>query len=173
MGYGITPDRHRAVMLLPLLGLRHPELAARPLPWQTDAAARAEHLATWRSREWYSWIRDGLQFPFHALVMTPPANRPQVKQVTGLVPVTPEQARQFGIYFEVPMGKEVLIAGATAVTPFDITSPNLLPIYEYHAYRARVGPPPGMRGQPTFVTLCGPYGDTGTCQFSTAKPGTR
>jgi hypothetical protein len=140
-------------MLLPLLGLRRPELVARPLPWQANAAACDEHLATWCSREWYSWLHDRLEFPFHALVMMPPTKRLQVKQVTGLVSVTPEQARQFGIYFEVPMGKEVLIAGATAVTPFDISSPNLLPIYEYHAYRSRVGPPSGMRGQPPFITL--------------------
>jgi hypothetical protein len=153
MGYGITLERPLAAMLLPLLNLCRPDLAAKPLPWQTGTAARSEYLAMWRSREWYSWLRDRLQFPVHALVITPPANRPQVKQVTGLVPVTPEQARQFGIYLEVPMGKEMLIAGATAVTPFDVTSPNLLALYEYHAYRARVGPPPGMRGKPAFMTL--------------------
>jgi hypothetical protein len=136
------------------LGLQHPEVASRPLPWTVGRAAEEQYLRSWRAREWYGWLMGRLQFPFRALVSTPPDGVPRVKEVLGMVPTTPEQARLFGVYFDVQLDEErVLVAGGTHVTPLDITSTNRAALAEYHAYRKRVGPPPGAPGQPTFLNL--------------------
>jgi hypothetical protein len=95
-----------------------------------------------------------LKFPFQALVRMPPLGDFELKLVTGLVPVTAEQARQIGVYFEVPdKRKNVVVAGVTMVIPADVTSPTRLAVAEYHAYRERVGPPPGTIGQPLFTEV--------------------
>jgi hypothetical protein len=154
MGYGAACDPSLSAMFLPLLGLRRPELAFRPLPWHCDNATRIRYLSEWKSRDWHDWLKDRLQLPFDALVATAPDGDLQAKQVLRLIPSTRAQAREFGIYFEVPIDDdEVMLAGATMVTPLGITSPNLLPLLEYHAYRAEVGPPPASCGQPPFVIL--------------------
>ena len=76
----------------------------------------------------------------------------EVREVVGLLPSTPECTRQFGVYFNVPRGwSESLGAGATTVTPIDVTSPAAVALAEYRAYRERVGPPPGVVGMPEFV----------------------
>ena len=50
-------------------------------------------------------------------------------------------------------GQELVVAGATAVTPVDVASPTFAALMEYHAYRHRAGPPPGTLGQPSFVRV--------------------
>jgi hypothetical protein len=76
-----------------------------------------------------------------------------VTQIAGLMPSTTEHVRDFGIYLEIPSGRQMLLAGASEVLPIDAASPNRLALAEYQAYRKRVGPPPGVRGQGTFLTL--------------------
>ena len=77
-----------------------------------------------------------------------------MRTVNRLLPSTPQQARDFGIYFEVPLNHgEVGAIGATAVTPLDVMAPNLPALREYSAYRERVGPPPGMVGRPHFLDI--------------------
>ncbi len=153
MGYGITVPKGEAALAVPDLGLRYPDVVSRPLPWELNRATEKEYVRRWRQREWHSWLREHLQFPFWALVAMPPKGQPVLKQVTELIPSTPEQAYQLGIYLAVPLGKEVVVAGGTMVTPLDVTSANFRALTEYHAYRHRAGPPPGTVGQPDFMTF--------------------
>jgi hypothetical protein len=155
MGYGMKTDKEQTALALDYLGLRHPDVVCRPLPWKTSRAAAEQHLRQWRQREWHGWLRERLRFPFLALVLSPPDGRPRLLPVHDLLPSTPEQARQMGIYLDVILegGKEVLVAGGTNVVPLDVTSPNRLALAEYHAYRERVGPPPAARNAPRFFDL--------------------
>jgi hypothetical protein len=151
MGYGKSPAKAHSGFLVPYLGLNHPDIVARPLPWHASPAAANEYLRRWQSREWHAWLAQRLQFPFSAVVITE-GNKLEVRQVVDLIPSTPEQTRQFGVYFDVPRGwDEHLGAGATTVTPLDVTSPTAVALAEYRAYRERVGPPPGTVGLPEFV----------------------
>jgi hypothetical protein len=80
-----------------------------------------------------------------------PHGKPQLRTIARLLPSTPDEAREFGIYFEVPLLDDEMVAiGATAVTPLDVTAPALAALREYSAYRQRVGPPPGTIGRPRF-----------------------
>lgn len=153
MGYGTMMPKKDAIVLLMYLGLRHPEVVARPAPWKASRAAADAYLREWQHRDWYGWLGERLQFPFHALVQTPPQGKLALKLVQGLIPTTAEQAWRFGIYFEVPGESEVMVAGATAVTPIDVALPNFAALMEYHAYRDRAGPPPGTVGQPNFLRV--------------------
>jgi hypothetical protein len=154
LGYGMSVPPDESGLLAAYLGLQHPELASQPLPWKVSRAAEADYLRQWRSREWYGWLEERLQVPFWALVTTPPRGMPQVKEVSGMLPSTAEQASQFGIYFRVRLKRgEMLATGATHVTPLEITSPNRMALAEYLSYRDKVGPPPATRGQPTFMEL--------------------
>ena len=158
MGYGFTVRKREAAgtAAIIMLGLRQPELICRPYPWKVSAEAEREHLRQWRAREWHGWLNERLVFPFPAFVRMPPKGEHVVRTVNGLLPSTPDQARQFGIYLEVPEGRterEVTVAGLTGILPADLTSPNWLPIAEYHTYRERAWPPPGTIGQPSFRRL--------------------
>ncbi|HLB50168.1 MAG TPA: hypothetical protein VJL59_24360 [Anaerolineales bacterium] len=155
MGYSATVKK-REIGLFELLrnALRHPDIASRKYSWNESREAAHAYLREWKMREWHGWLKERLSFPFRAVIQTRPDTNPQAMNVTGLMPMTPADVRQMGIYFEVPTGgDELIIAGATMVVPLDIESPNWLPIAEYQAYRAAVGPPPGTRGQPAFVRL--------------------
>jgi hypothetical protein len=146
MGYGCTVEKRAAVVGIHYLGLRHLDVVSRPLPWNEGRTARDQYLREWRAREWHSWLGQRMQFPFWA-VATTPAGRPALKQVTELTPSTPEQARQFGIYFAVPMErKEMIVAGATTLKPVEVASVNMAVLAEYQAYRDIAGPPPGTVG---------------------------
>src|SRR5262249_55088163 len=105
----------------------------------------------WRQRPWNAWLRANLDFPFQGLVGTPPDGRPRLMQVDDLMPGTEEQTQKLGIYFAA--GAEAMLAGGTCVTPLDVASNNRLVLAEYHAYRKKVGPPPGTLGLPPFTTL--------------------
>ncbi len=154
LGYAALVPRTDAQLLLPYLDLRRPDVVARPLPWKESRWAANEYLQTWKQREWHGWLSERLQFPFLALVSLPPDGKPRVLQVNGLVPTKPAQARQFGIYFDAGLGQsDVLVAGGTSVTPLDVGSANRVALAEYHAYRDKVGPPPGARDMPTFQRL--------------------
>jgi hypothetical protein len=154
MGYGLTVDkRDAAALLLMYLGLRHLEVVARPLPWKANRGAAEQHLRAWRVRDWQSWLGERLRFPFLALVNIPPQGYPQLHPVESLIPETAAEARQFGIYLEVNLGRDPLVAGATNITPVDVTSPNAAALAEYLAYRTEVGPPPGTKGRPNYFRL--------------------
>jgi hypothetical protein len=153
MGYGTTVPSREAAFYAFYLGLRHPEISSQPLPWKLGRTAEDEYLRHWRRREWHRWLDERLQFPFWAMFGMPPDAKPALGRVTHLLPSTPEDAYQFGIYFEIPIGTGGMAAGGTLVTPLDVTSPNLMLLLEYHAYRDRVGPPPGTRGKPSFLEL--------------------
>lgn len=155
LGYGMCQAPAEAVLLLDYLGLQHPEVVCRPLPWNVNRAAADQYLRQWRQREWHGWLQERLRFPFLAFVATPPDGRPQLLSVNSLLPSTPEQARLLGVYLEVLLegGNQVLMAGGTNVIPLDVTSPNRLALAEYHAYRERVGPPPAARHAPQFLDL--------------------
>ncbi len=153
MGYARTVPKRDAGALLPYLGLRHPAVVCRPLPWELNRAAAEDYLRKWQRREWHAWLGERLQFPFWALVGTPPNGEPALRQVTQLIPSTPLQAQQFGIYLLVPNGEESLATGCTMVGPIDVTSQNALVLAEYRAYRKRIGPPPATRSMPPFTQL--------------------
>jgi len=154
MGYGTTAPKVEASRLLPLLGLQHPEIICRPMPWKVSRNAAQKYLRIWHAREWHSWLLKRLQFPFRALIGLPPPHAPIVREVVRLIPSSPQQAHDFGIYFDIPLeDDEASAIGATAVTPLDVASPNLAALREYSAYRERVGPPPGTIGQSSFQRL--------------------
>lgn len=154
MGYGAMLDKKNASMLLPFLGLQHPEVAGRTLPWKVSRAAADEYLRAWKNREWYHWFKERMEFPFQAFVSMPPEGHLEVNEVCSLIPVSPKQAYQLGIYFEVKLSiNQPMVAGGTAITPVEIGSPQRLALAEYHAYRDRAGPPPGTRGRPSFSII--------------------
>ena len=152
MGYALLTEKDKAIPFELLLNLRRPELVAEPLPWERSRAAKRKHLKVWRERDWLPWLEERLEFPFRALMVFPSKDkRFEVVQVTGLVPMDADETRYLGIYVEVPAEDRLLIAGLTNLTPLNISSPNWMPVAEYHAYREQVGPPPGMRGMPHII----------------------
>ena len=155
MGYSATGKKREAGMYELLRNaLRHPDFISREYPWNENQQAANAYLRQWRMREWHGWLKERLTFPFRTLVRTSSKGQPEAESVVGLMPMTPAEARQMGIYLEVPTdGGTLIMAGVTAVIPLNIESPNWLPIVEYQAYRAAVGPPPATRGQPEFMRL--------------------
>jgi hypothetical protein len=152
MGYSTVVPKSDALILHEFLGLRHLEVVARPLPWRLSRESERRWLREWRQREWYGWFAERIQFPFEALVPTPPKGVPKLVTIRGLMPSTPAQAEQMGVYFEADLGSGgVMVAGGTSVTPLDVASPNRLAFAEYQAFRDIAGPPIGARGQPTFM----------------------
>lgn len=151
MGYGKSLPKTHVAQLVQYLGLRHPEIVCRPLPWNLNRPAANEYLRQWRQREWQSWLGERLRFPFWAMVATPPDGKIEVRQVTELLPATPQRAQHLGIYLAVLNEELLLAAGATHVKPIEVASPNALPLAEYRAYREQVGPPPGTQGMPAFM----------------------
>jgi hypothetical protein len=154
MGYGVTVKKKEAPLLALLLGLRRPEKVSQPYPWKVNKEAGNRHLRQWQMREWHGWLKERLVFPFQAWT-TSEGGEFAARQVTGFAPMEPGMARSLGIYLIVLMdaGNSVLVAGLTGITPLDIDSPNWGPIAEYHAYRERVGPPPGTIGRPAYTRL--------------------
>jgi hypothetical protein len=154
MGYGVILPRRELGMEQMLLSPGFFVQAAKPYPLPMGVN-RQEVMREWRAREWLSWLSQRLSFPFPALVPLPPTNQWGPATVVGFAPITPEQARQFGIYVEVPndANREVVIAGLTSVIPLEVGSSNWEAVIEYHAFRQLAGPPPGVpRGQ-TFLRL--------------------
>ena len=154
MGYAIMSEKDEAGMVELLLNLRRPELVAQPLPWQISAAAKRDYLKTWKQRDWLPWLEERLEFPFRALMAVPTDGKKlKAVQVTGLLPLDADQTRQLGVYVEIPVKGGINAVGLTNLGPLDISSPNWMPVAEYHAYREQVGPPPGMRGTPGIIRL--------------------
>lgn len=153
MGYSLTVPKDDVELVLPYLGLQHAELVSRPLPWKVGWSAAEEHQRQWQERAWHGWLAERLRFPFAAVVNVPPRGKPEVRDVLGLLPSTPEQAHLLGIYFQVDKDGETLASGGTTVTPLDVTSPNRLALAEYHAYREWAGPPRGVSDLPDFLEL--------------------
>jgi hypothetical protein len=152
MGYGVVVPKEAVDRMLPFLGLHHPGIICRAMPWNVSRRAEKEHLRIWQTREWHGWLQQRLQFPFQALIPLPPRMNPALRTAVSLLPSTPQEARDFGIYFDVPLDdSEGDAFGATAVTPLDVTAPNLAALREYSAYRERVGPPPGTVGRSAFL----------------------
>ena len=149
MGYGLMVKRKNVSLTELLLGLRHPDLVAQPLPWKTSPKARREHERCWKERDWQSWLEERLEFPFRALIPESPGG--DVFEVADLVPQSAESARKMGIYLQVPVRGGVNVVGVTKVLVPDIASPNWMPIREYIAYRERFGPPPGVRDAPDVI----------------------
>ena len=152
LGYGLSLPKESASGLIPFLGLNAPDVVGRALPWQASPATAREYQRLWKAREWHSWFEEHLQFPFQAVVPTSPESM-EFGTVERLMPSTPEQARQLGVYLEFPGKKAVLIAGATSINVVDVTSANALAIAEYRAYRSFAGPPPGTADRPTFYRV--------------------
>jgi hypothetical protein len=152
MGYGKVLPRELGLVLNEFLGLRHLEIVSRPLPWRIDRNAEKQWLREWRQREWHGWFAERVQFPFEAVVPTPPNGIPTLMTIRGLMPPTPSQAERLGVDFDGDDGREAaMVMGGTGVTPLDVTTANRLTFAEYQAYRAIVGPPPAMRGKPKFM----------------------
>jgi hypothetical protein len=144
MGYGPMMPPEIAPMFVPLFGLRTPEVVVRRLPWKISETARRQHAELWRQRSWHDWLSERLEFPFEAVIFLP-EKEPRVYQAISLLPSTPEEARDFGIYLEVDLEGEPGAIGATALIPCDPGSANALPLAEYCAYRKMAGPPPAVR----------------------------
>lgn len=154
LGYGTVGPKADSLALHEFLGLRQLAVVARPLPWLMGREAEKKWLREWRHREWHGWFAERVQFPFEAMVPAAPNGVPTLATVRGLVPSTPEQAEQLGVYFFADLGTDTgMAAGGTAVNPLDVASPNRLAFAEYQAYRAVAGPPPATRGRPTFMEL--------------------
>jgi hypothetical protein len=144
MGYGLILTPQEAPAYLPVLGLRQPDVLARPLPWKASPAERVRYHQEWRQRDWPAWLGQQLQVPFWALTFGPMAQM-SVYEIKALLPATAEEFQDFGLYFEVQLGKELGRVGATAVIPIDPSSPQSMPLAEYRAYRDLVGPPRAVR----------------------------
>ena len=153
MGYGMVLKRTEVGLAELLLGLRHPDLVVRPLPWKADQGARREHERRWKQRDWQAWLEERLEFPFRAFIPGSPTDGARSFEITDLIPQSAEEAREMGIYFQVPVRGGVNVVGVTNVVMPDITSPNWMPIREYIAYRERFGPPPGVRSAPEVMRL--------------------
>ncbi len=155
MGYSAILPHSDRIRLASHLGLRHPDIAARPWPWTANRSARHTYLQRWAQREWQGWLQERFVFPFHAFIPMPPhGERLALAPVTGLVPNTATDAQQFGIYFIVDLDKNKgMVCGATNIKLFDLTSPSLGPLSEYQTFREWAGPPPGTIGAPRFRTL--------------------
>jgi hypothetical protein len=151
LGYGMALPPEQAVrLLLPYLGLRHPEVAARMLPWKENSAAADRYMRQWQQRDWQTWLGERLRFPFTGLVTAAARRGTVVVEVKELLPSTLDQARRMGVYLAAvaDQREETLIAGASTILPLDITSPERPALAEYQAYREKVGRPPGTRGTP-------------------------
>jgi hypothetical protein len=144
MGYGLSLAPEIAPAYLRLLGLRQPEMVARPLPWKTGPDERRLYAKTWRQRNWPDWLAQQLVLPFKALAPGP-ERIPKVFDVLQMLPCTPEEFETYGLYFEMDFQGEEIAVGATALMPVDLTSPNDMPLAEYRAYRDLVGPPKAVR----------------------------
>jgi hypothetical protein len=155
MGYGTMVPKEKVGVLELMLGLHQPAVAARPLPWKVSAAMHREHVREWKRRDWVTWLDEHMEFPFRAIVPTPPAGEPQEVTIDDLLRQDPDATRQFGVYVSVleEGGRSVTLFGLTNVLPLDITSPNWWAVAEYGAYREHVGPPPGTVGQPRITRL--------------------
>ncbi|MCX7855611.1 MAG: hypothetical protein N2556_06515, partial [Anaerolineae bacterium] len=151
MGYSMTIARNDVGIREWLLGLRAPDRMAQPLPWRANPGARKEYERSWRQREWQSWFKERLQFPFRAIIPVNRGNQPL--EITDILDQTPEMARRMGIYLVSTIADAAVVAGATHVLPLDILSSNWMAIREYQAYRERFGAPPGVRGLPTTMRL--------------------
>jgi len=155
MGYGSTAPDELVGLCLPQLGLQHPEIVSRPLPWLQNRQEAADYAKRWRAREWQSWFAEHLRFPFWAVVPLPPRGEPAIVKVNGLIPADAEMALHMGIHFDTWCAETsgTIVAGATTVTALDVTTPNCMALAEYQAYRKLVGPPPGMRRAPSYITF--------------------
>lgn len=98
-----------------------------------------------------SWL-DSLEGEFSSALVSLPDGY-HLLTVQRLVPMTPAEIEQVGIYFEIVEGDEVTICGATGLRAYDPYSPNFRILEEYHAYRDEVGPPPGMANAPHFMQI--------------------
>jgi hypothetical protein len=67
MGYGAIVPKREINGILPYLGLQHPEIVCRAMPWKASRSAETTYLQVWKSREWHSWLLERMQFPFQAL----------------------------------------------------------------------------------------------------------
>ncbi len=153
MGYGMLLKRKEVSVAELLLGLRHPDLVAQPLPWKASPEARREHERRWKERDWQSWLEERLEFPFRAMIPGAPIGGDGAFEVTDLIPQSAEEAHEMGVYLQVPVRGGIQVIGVTNVIVPDIASPNWMPIREYIAYRGRFGPPPGVRGAPEVMRL--------------------
>jgi hypothetical protein len=154
MGYGACVPKNEALIVHDFLGLRQLEVVSRPLPWRLGRESERRWLREWRHREWYGWFAERIQFPFDALVPTPPKGVPQLVTIHELHESTPADAERMGIYFYGDsVSGNAMMAGATSVTPLDVASPNRLAFAEYQAFREIAGPPVAVRGQPTFMEV--------------------
>lgn len=151
MGYGMVLKRKEVGVTEWLLGLRHPDLAAQPLPWKAGQKARREHEQRWKQRDWQSWLEERLEFPFRAMIPDAPIGGPGPFEVDDMMYQSTERAREFGVYLQVPVRRGVQMVGVTNVIVLDIASCNWMPIREYIAYRDRFGPPPGVRDGPRVM----------------------
>lgn len=140
MGYGVAGPAEIMALYAPLLGLRQPELMARPLPWKTGPDAARQFAHEWRTRYWPDWLAERLVFPFAAITAGPSGGM-AVRQCTSLVPTTPEAFADLGLYLEIDGGADGLCVGATEVIPVDPTSANAMYLAEYRAFRDLVGSP--------------------------------
>jgi hypothetical protein len=154
MGYGTVVPKSQSLILHEFLGLRHLATVCRPLPWLAGREAEKKWLREWRQRDWSDWFARRLQFPFEAIVPAPPDGAPKVATIRGPLPSTPADVERLGIYFHADGGGATAMAlGGTGIIPLDVTSPNRMAFAEYHAFRALVGPPVGIRGRPTFLEV--------------------
>lgn len=151
MGFSMTIPRDNVGIREWLLGLREPARMAQPLPWRASPEAQKEYAQSWKHREWQSWLKERLQFPFRAIIPVSQGNRPL--EITDILDQSPEMARRMGIYLVATIADAAVVAGVTHIWPLDILSPNWMAIREYQAYRERFGPPPGVRGLPTTMRL--------------------
>jgi hypothetical protein len=145
LGYSVVRPRQGLDLVYLVLAPNFFTEAGKPFPWP-PGVDREEQLREWRTREWLGWLAERLRFPFLAFVPFPPRGQWRLTTVVGLAPLTPEQARHFGVYVEVPRPhrQEVVIAGLTSVIPFEVGLPVWDAVIEYHAFRHVAGPPPGL-----------------------------
>ncbi len=155
MGYGVTGKKRSAPFYALMLALRQPKIASQPYPWKVDTEVADRYLRQWRQREWHGWLQERLVFPFQAWVRTSERGDLAVLSATELAPMTPDEARNLGVYLvaDLKASEGKMIAGLTNIIPLEIDSPNWGPIAEYQAYRERVGPPPGTVGQPPIMRI--------------------
>jgi len=152
MGYGmILAKAYFANLLMPQC-LADPQVACSRWPWQADPRSEREHVTEWRRREWQRWFEQRVAFPFEAVVLT--NEGPALHTVEDIARGTPEQARRMGIYFGIRCSGMKLGAGATAIYPLDLSTPNAATFAEYRAYRDLAGPPPGVKERRGAPSTC-------------------
>lgn len=144
MGYGLFVSPSQLATVAPLVrGMRSIEAVTFPLPWRAGKLANRQCLQQWRERNWLEFMRNQVQCPFEACLMT--NKGPVLWTIREIHTQTRSEFEEFGLYYVMDDAAKTR-CGATAIIPLDFESPTAMAFAEYREYRKIAGPPSAFRG---------------------------